>query len=326
MWRALARALEAGMPCALLAVIGSRGSAPGRRGAVMAVGPDGPLAGTIGGGIGESGLVDRVLAELRVGHVVPRRVVLAHREGAVDSSGMICGGSHMVAVCPLGDQDRTGVASLVDALVAGRSVEWSVDPRGWRIVEGGGGGPAAAQEAIVQEGTAQSASAQDGSTHEWSARVRSGPTHIVHVVGAGHVGCALAPVLVALDFRVVLLDERPGLVASVAPTAAHERVAVAYEDLAGVVPEGPRSFAAIMTHAHERDAVALAALEPLQLGYLGLLGSRAKVRRVVGDREMPAWFHAPIGVAIGSTTPAEIAISIAAQMVAVRSAAPVPPA
>ena len=75
-----------------------------------------------------------------------------------------------------------------------------------------------------------------------------------------------------------------------------------------------------MTHSHERDAVALAALEPLELGYLGLLGSRAKVRRIVGDREMPAWFHAPMGVPIGSATPAEIAVSIAAEMVAVRSA------
>ena len=298
-WRALARTLDAGTPCALLAVVDSRGSSPGRRGAVMAVGPDGPLAGTIGGGVGESDLVDRVLAELRSGRVAPRRVLLAHRAGVIDSSGMICGGSHVVAVSPLGDADLAGVAMLVDVLSAGRSVEWSIDPLGWRIVDAGGGAPAAAQE--------------------WSARVRSGPTHVVHVVGAGHVGSALAPLLVGLDFRVVLLDERPGPLAAVVEEAAHERVAVPYEDLAGVVPEGPMSFAAIMTHALERDVVALAALEPLQLGYLGLLGSRTKVRRIIGDRETPAWVHAPMGVVIGSTTPLEIAVSIAAQMVAVRS-------
>ncbi|HYN56115.1 MAG TPA: XdhC family protein [Motilibacterales bacterium] len=298
-WRALARTLDAGTPCALLAVVDSRGSSPGRRGAVMAVGPDGPLAGTIGGGVGESDLVDRVLDELRSGRVDPRRVLLAHREGVIDSSGMICGGSHVVAVSPLGVADRAGVAMLVDVLSAGRSVEWSIDPLGWRIVDAGGGAPAAAQE--------------------WSARVRSGPTHVVHVVGAGHVGSVLAPLLVGLDFRVVLLDERPGPLAAVVEEAAHERVAVPYEDLAGVVPEGPMSFAAIMTHALERDVVALAALEPLHLGYLGILGSHAKVRRIIGDRETPAWFHAPMGVVIGSTTPLEIAVSIAAQMVAVRS-------
>jgi xanthine dehydrogenase accessory factor len=151
--------------------------------------------------------------------------------------------------------------------------------------------------------------------------LRSGPTHVAHVIGAGHVGSALAPLLVALEFRVVLIDERPELAAAVAQSAAHERVAVPYEELARVVGAGPGSFAAIMTHDHTRDAVALAALEPLGWGYLGLLGSRAKVRRIVGDREMPAWFHAPMGVPIGSATPAEIAVSIAAEMVGIRSAA-----
>ena len=81
--------------------------------------------------------------------------------------------------------------------------------------------------------------------------------------------------------------------------AAHERVAVPYAELARVDAAGPSSFAAIMTHDHTRDAVALAALEPLEWGYLGLLGSRAKVRRfrmpwvsrVSGSRQTrtPAW-------------------------------------
>jgi xanthine dehydrogenase accessory factor len=295
-WRALARELESDVPCALLAVVGSRGSAPGRRGAVMAVGPDGPLAGTIGGGVAEARLVDEVVADLRSGSLSARRVLMAHREGAADASGMICGGSQVVALSPLGGEDLPGVSAVVDALSAGRSATWSIAPAGWRI---GGAGDQPAQA--------------------WSQVLSSGPTHVVHVIGAGHVGSALGGMLVGLDFRVVLVDERPGL--PVDDTAAHERLVLPYEQLAGVVVPGPTSFAAIMTHSHERDAVALAALEPLELGYLGLLGSRAKVRRIVGDRETPPWFHAPMGVPIGSTTPAEIAVSIAAEMVAVRSAA-----
>jgi xanthine dehydrogenase accessory factor len=303
-WRALARALEAGGACAVLAVTDSRGSSPGRRGAVMAVGTAGPLAGTIGGGVAESALVDQVAADLRAGSLAPLRVRLAHQEGATDASGMICGGSQVVVVAPLHDGDRDGVASMVDALTAGRSVTWSIDPNGWQIIAEGApnGHPTAVAPA-------------------WSAQLRSGPTHVVHVIGAGHVGSALVPLLVALDFRVVVVEERPGLASLAADAQAHERVVRSYEELAGVVCPGSASFAAIMTHSHERDAVALAALETLELGYLGLLGSRAKVRRIVGDRVMPAWFHAPLGVAIGSATPAEIAVSIAAEMVSVRSAA-----
>jgi xanthine dehydrogenase accessory factor len=292
-WRALARGLESEVPCALLAVVGSQGSAPGRRGAVMAVGPDGPLAGTIGGGIAEARLVDEVAAGLRTGSLSARRVVMAHRQGALDASGMICGGSQVVAVSPLGADDLPGVSTVVDAVGAGRSVTWSIDPGGWRV------------GAVARAG------------QSWSHVLSSGPTHVVHVIGAGHVGSALGGMLVGLDFRVVLVDERPGLPTD--DSAAHERVMRPYEGLAEVVVAGPTSFAAIMTHSHERDAVALAALEPLELGYLGLLGSRAKVRRIVGDREAPAWFHAPMGVPIGSTTPAEIAVSIAAEMVAIRS-------
>jgi xanthine dehydrogenase accessory factor len=302
-WRALARALEADDPCALLAVVDSQGSSPGRRGAVMAVGRDGPLAGTIGGGVAEAALTDRISADLRAGSLAPLRVPLAHREGAADASGMICGGSQVVVVAPLAEGDRAAVASVVDTLVAGRSVTWSIDPSGWRVIGGGGGDPAVPVP------------------HGWSEELRSGPTHVVHVIGAGHVGSALVPLLVALEFRVVLIDERPTLVMIDSDTPAHERVTRTYEELDQVVTPGPNSFAAIMTHDHQRDAVALTALEPLELGYLGLLGSRAKVRRIVADRVPPAWFHAPMGVPIGSATPAEIAVSIAAEMVSVRSAA-----
>ena len=303
-WRALARALESGRECAVLAVTDSRGSSPGRRGAVMAVGTTGPLAGTIGGGVAESRLVDQVAADLRAGSLAPRRVRLAHQEGATDASGMICGGSQVVVVAPLHDGQRADVAVMVEALAAGRPVTWSIDPNGWQI---------------LPEGVPRSHPGPEAPA--WSSEVRSGPTHVVHVIGAGHVGSALVPLLVALDFRVVVVDERPGLAPLAADIGAHERVVRPYEELAGVVVPGPTSFAAIMTHSHERDTVALGALEPLELGYLGLLGSRAKVRRIVGERVMPAWFHAPMGLPIASATPAEIAVSIAAERVSVRGAA-----
>lgn len=295
-WRALAAEVDADRSCALLAVVDSRGSSPGRRGAVMAVGQSDVLAGTIGGGAAEAGWVEAVVGRLRVGDLTPRRVVMEHREGAVDASGMICGGSQVVVVSPVGEAQRADLAAVVDALASGRRIEWSVDPQGWRT------------------GTEQRTGA------DWVERLCSGPTHSVHVIGAGHVGRALSHILVDLDFRVVLVDERPGLLEA-GTGSAHERIALPYEHLASVVAQGPSSFAAIVTHAHERDGVALAALEGLDLGYLGLLGSRAKVRRIVGEQPMPDWFHAPMGIPIGSATPAEIAVSIAAEMVAVRSGA-----
>lgn len=301
-WQALTDELTAGGSCALLAVADSRGSTPGRVGALMAVGPTGPLGGTIGGGVAEAGLVDSLAAQVRSGAVAARLVPMVHREDAPGASGMVCGGTQVVAVCPIGPGDLPGVRRAVEALTAGRTVVWTADPGGWRVVsEGPGPGLG-----LVGRGS------------HWSYHHRSGPTHTVHVVGGGHVGAALAPLLLGLEFRVVVVEERPGV--DLARIAAHERLRLPYEELGAVVPPGPRSFVAIMAHAHDRDAAGLAAVRSMRLGYLGLLGSRAKVRRLVGDRAMPDWFHAPMGLPIGSTTPAEIAVSVAAQMLAVRAA------
>lgn len=300
-WQGVADELAAGGSCALLVVAESQASSPGRPGALMAVGPDGPLAGTIGGGVAESTLVERAAAAVRGGEIVSGLVVWEHREDAVTPSGLVCGGSQTVLVVPLRPADLAGVRRVMDALAAGRPVEWCADPGGWRV---------------VMEGLSPGLGLVGESRH-WSYAQRSGPTHSVHVIGAGHVGVALADLLMELEFRVVVVDERPSV--DLGRIAAHERLQLAYEDLASVVPSGPTSFVAVMCHAVERDAACLAALQGIELGYLGLLGSRAKVHRLIGDRTMPGWFHAPIGLPIGSSTPAEIAVSVAAQMVGVRA-------
>ena len=99
-WQALVRELEAGRPCALLAVVASKGSSPGRPGALMAVGRDGPLAGTVGGGVAESALVDRVRDALPGGGLVPELVRQVHRPASPQASGMFCGGEQQIAIAP----------------------------------------------------------------------------------------------------------------------------------------------------------------------------------------------------------------------------------
>ena len=75
-----------------------------------------------------------------------------------------------------------------------------------------------------------------------------------------------------------------------------------------------------MTHSHERDAVALRALAGRPFGYLGLLGSRHKLKSLLAGEAQPDFLRAPMGLPIGSHTAEEIAVSIAAEMVAVRHA------
>lgn len=304
-WEAVADELAAGGACALIVVAQAHGDLPSRPGMLMAVTRNGPMRGTLGGGAVEDQVIAQATSALRDETLRSELVVVADHtsEGAAGAAETA---SATIVLVPLTPSDLPGVRRVIEALSAGRPVEWCADPGGWRV---------------VMEGLSPGIGLV-GQARHWSYARRSGPTHSVHLIGAGPVAEALAELLVGLDFRLVVVDERPR--ADLTTARAHERLRLDYEDLASVVPTGPSSFAAVMCHAVSRDAAALAALEPLELGYLGLLGSPALVQRMVGDRPMPTWFHAPMGLPIGSATPAEIALSIAAEMVAVRSTAAPP--
>ncbi len=92
------------------------------------------------------------------------------------------------------------------------------------------------------------------------------------------------------------------------------------------VTEGERSWVVVMTYGHANDAAVLRRLLPLELRYLGLLGSTAKVGQMFAgfradgiNQELLDRVSAPIGVSIGSHTPEEIAISIAAEIIEIRN-------
>ena len=295
-WEALATALEAGREVALAVVVGSRGSSPGHAGALMAVGTDGQLAGTVGGGVAEAGVLARLVEGLRAGDLAPGEVQLTHRPGVETASGLICGGEQWVAWAPLEPARLEEVRAVVAAVAEGQRIGWTIGPAGWAFGEPQGE-VAASSHAMV-----------------------SGPSHEVWVIGGGHVGLALTRVLATLDFWVVAAEERPGVAQFEENPWPHRRVTMPFAELGRVVPPGEATFAVVVTAGAESDAVALDALWDTPLGYLGVMGSRAKLARVLAGRgERPAWLHAPMGIPIGSHTPAEIAVSVAAELVAVRN-------
>ena len=151
------------------------------------------------------------------------------------------------------------------------------------------------------------------------------PSAELYVIGAGHVGFHLARLAHDVGFRVHVVDDREKF-ANVDrfPTA----VEIVVEDIPAWIGRAnlpPHAYAVIVTRGHTNDLEALRALAPRDLRYLGLIGSRAKVARIydalVEDR-MPAErlqrVHAPIGLDIGAVTPQEIAVSILAELIAVK--------
>jgi len=149
------------------------------------------------------------------------------------------------------------------------------------------------------------------------------PSPELYIVGAGHVGFHLAKLAQEVGFRIHVVDDREKF-------ANAERFPFATEIVAEDIPVWlahatipPHAYVVIVTRGHTNDLEALRALAPRDLRYLGLIGSRAKVARIydqLAADQMPAEFlqhvHAPIGLDIGAVSPAEIAVSILAEIVA----------
>jgi xanthine dehydrogenase accessory factor len=149
------------------------------------------------------------------------------------------------------------------------------------------------------------------------------PSPRLFIIGAGHVGFHLAKIAADVGFRIHVVDDRekfantdrfPGaeVVVEPIPTWLHRA------DLPSA------AYVVVVTRGHQHDLDAMRALAARDLKYLGLIGSRAKVARIYDallEEGMPPEclqrVHAPIGIDIGAVTPAEIAVSILAELIAV---------
>ena len=147
----------------------------------------------------------------------------------------------------------------------------------------------------------------------------------LYLVGAGHVSYHLGRLASTVGFRVHVIDDREKF-------SNKERFPDAVEVVVDNIPEwleqaqiSPHSYAVILTRGHRHDLDALRALATQDLRYLGLIGSKAKVTRlhdVLRDEgiavEHPDRPHAPVGLDIGAISPEEIAVSILAELIAVK--------
>ena len=154
------------------------------------------------------------------------------------------------------------------------------------------------------------------------------PTPRLYILGAGHVGWHLARIAGEAGFRIHVVDDREKF-------ANRERFPDADTVIVERIPDWlhqteipASSFVVVVTRGHVHDLEAMRALAARDLRYLGLIGSRAKVRRIFDyllAEGLPAEcldrVHAPIGFDIGAVTPAEIAVSITAELVATRRGA-----
>ncbi len=287
----------------LVTVLETWGSAPRPPGALLAMREDGLVAGSVSGGCVEDDLIDRVRKGERV--ATPSLVAYGVSKEEAARFGLPCGGNLRLVQEPLADTDwidevleRTTRHELV-----ARVVELST---GKVRIE-----PARRGEGFTFDGK--------------TMRALYGPRWRMLVIGAGQLSRSLAQMALGLDFEVIVCDPReeyhlswdvPGTTFSTAMP----------DDLAIELRLDPHSAVVAVTHDPKLDDLALLEALKSPAFYVGALGSRGNTAR---RKERLALFdlsgaeierlHGPIGLDIGSRTPAEIAVSILAEVVAVKN-------
>ncbi len=338
--------LRAGKPVVQATVIQTRGSTPRKEGSTMLVKTDGTLYGTIGGGCGEAGVIQKAKLSLLDGQF--REELADLTEDISMESEAVCGGTLRVFIEPwkpeptaiaLAEELKTLAAKDQPVVVhqvvksaggtaVGRRIVQSVS--GERLLPTGNPGntvpsadpgvplPMAPDKKPTQ---VTQAGGYEIYTERWD------PTPTLVIVGAGHIAEPLEALGRMCGFYTVVVDDRRLFANRQRFPQATDVVCGPILDVVRQLELTPQTYLVLVTRGHTLDMDALKVLiernEPV--AYVGMIGSTRRIRAVFElleqqdfPRERFRHVHAPIGLNIGAETPAEIAVSILGEMIAHR--------
>ncbi|MDB5326959.1 MAG: hypothetical protein JWM57_2528 [Phycisphaerales bacterium] len=316
----ISRRCLAGERVALCTVIDARGSTPQQRGARMLITAAGQVMGTLGGGCVEAEVRQRAMQQL----------LAVHGDNASEADPSQASGS---VACAVATRDDTPPTSPPAPMSFRLDHDHGWDDGMWcggildvHIELLAGETDAARFAAIAQALRDNKPATITIPAIGFSETLEPAPPLII--AGAGHVAGALAPLAARLGFAVTVVDDRPDVLLPkrfpgctlIAGTIDLELAKLAADEKAFA-----HAFIVLITRGHHRDAAALAAIINRNAKYIGMIGSKRKVRTILGqlaiegvDRDRLAAVNAPIGLEISAITVEEIAVSILAELIAVR--------
>ncbi|MEZ5428322.1 MAG: XdhC family protein [Pyrinomonadaceae bacterium] len=328
LWRFAAEKLKQNEPVTLLVVAESKGSSPGRQGFKMAVAGE-ELSGSIGGGVMEVRLVELAKGKRQTNpkpeipnpksnkSQIPNlksKMDLVHRKNSPDSSGMICSGAQTVIFFELKREHLKTVRQIVEALEDHLEKTLSISDSGFGIADLG----------TQRFDYRFSSEGED----DFLYQERLGFKSEIYIVGGGHCALALSELMAKMDFYISLFDDREELNTLDKNRFVHRKTVISsYEKIAEFIPSGENVYVVVMTVGYKFDAIVIRKLFDKNFKYFGVLGSRAKMRVLLRELEKDGFdqdrlknIRTPIGLSINSRTPEEIAVSIAAEIIAVKNA------
>jgi len=336
----LIAALQAGRPVAYCRLVETRGSTPQKAGALMLVFEDGSQAGTLGGGCVEAEVKRRALAVLGEGSAEVATFQLDSDYGWDD--GLICGGRMGILIVPLqtgatpeyfqqlSDLVQRG-AGFTEAIVFDGAASSLDETASYLFDEHDA--PVVALHASIDDVPEQIVTGM----RPLATRPRPYAAHGVGyltvqprcrlvIVGGGHVGHEVGRLAADLEFDIWIVDDRQEFTSVERFPFAERRIA---GDIEQVLPEleiTPDTYCLIVTRGHNHDQRALFHLAQRGARYVGLIGSRRKIKLIFDglldegiSSDALSEVYAPLGIDIGSQTVPEIAISICAELISHRN-------
>lgn len=319
-------------PAALVTVARASGSTPRGAGSRMVLRADGSLVGTVGGGLPEARARERALACLAGRGRDLLRVEMKGEEAA--GPDLICGGELEFWIEAVVDRGGyAAVAAAVDrneaCLIVSSAAGGCVavlDAGGgllWGSLEGLHSGARAAAAAATRAGGLPQLDEEAGLLYSTVE-----PPDTLLILGGGHVGLALARTAVALSFKTTVADPRPEFSDPGRFPGEVECLRLPFVDAIKAFGFGPSASVVIVSPGHLGDLECARAVLARSYRYAGLIGSRRKCRMLLSQLKAEGFpadkvegLRAPIGLDIAAESPEEIAISIAAELIAVRRAA-----
>jgi xanthine dehydrogenase accessory factor len=324
--------LATGEPVAIATVVRIMGSAPRALGATLIARAGDKIAGSVSNGCVESAVYEEAMAVLKDGHA--RVVNYGISDEFAFTVGLSCGGSIDVLIEPVGVLHRAALeavrserpallvrivapaerAGTVAVLTDDRAEGWASELEALKV----------GALAALSDGRSRAVTARLGETDATVFLEAVAMPPLLAIVGATHVGQALAHLAKAVGYRVVVADPRTAL-ANEERFPEMEILAAWPDEALGTLRFGPSSAIAVLAHDDKFDHPALLAALKSSAGYVGAIGSRTtNEKRVawlraqgVSDDDI-ARVHAPIGLDIGASSVEEIALAILAEIVAVR--------
>lgn len=315
----------------LVTIVASSGSTPRGAGARMLVTEQGRIAGTIGGGAVE--YRSEQLAQTVLQQKNSRMEYFQLHKNQVEDLGMICGGEVNVyfQYIPAGDPQTLALTEQIESLYAQGEQSWLIT----HITQNLSGGLAVygrksgllgmkVPDDVISSLGSKPAQIQSGQNLYYCEKlIQPG---IVYIFGGGHVAQALVPALSAVDFRCVVLEDREDFCRKELFPQAEETLLIDNSRISDFITVRQDDYVVIMTRGHKDDTIIQAQALKTPAHYIGVIGSARKSAGVFAilrqqgftDEDLSR-ITTPIGLDIGSETPAEIAVSITAQLIQIRA-------